>query len=594
MAERSLWRDGQAISLTPKALDTLAALLANPGRLVEKDELMKTVWPDAFVEEGNLAVQISLLRKTFGEVAYIETVPRRGYRFVEPVRQATLSPAPLAVAAVEPPPVERTAAPARSRRWILASAGALAGGAAVLSAFRHRANPRHVPVASVAVLPFQVLNAKPDDEGLGLGLTDAVITRLGGLDRFIVRPTSAVREFDKPTRDPQAAGSKLGVEAVLDATLQSAGNKVRLNARLVRAADGQNLWSDTFDLEHADLFTLEDQISNRLAQSLFGQAAPASRYRPDPEAFRLVTLARYYRNRWTSAGQRKAIEVAEQALAIDPKYADAYAIEAGAWSLLGYFLGVPPKEAYPKAEEAAMKALSLDSRQTDAHHAMATTRFFYRWDFAGAEAHLRKALEANPNNDDSLHMFGLLETVRHRNAEGLEWTKKSVAINPGSAWRHVGMTFQYACLERIGDALAESQKAHDLDPALGATLFDQYNLNMVRGDHRAAVEAFCRQVERQKEFAGAMKAAFDKGGIRAFLEARISNYLERAREGAPVSRLVLAQQYTFLGNADEAMRWMEEAAEERQGTVVFVNQHPMYKSLRSHPRFVALVKRIGL
>lgn len=200
--ERTLWRDGHIVPLTPKALDTLAALIASPGRLVEKDDLMQAVWPDTFVEEGNLAVQISLLRKAFGEESYIETAPRRGYRFVAEVRE-TGAPEPPAQVTLAPEP---RPSPATTRRWVLAAGGAAlaAGGAAVWGVLRFL-DAKRFP-ASVAILPFQVLQATPGDEALGMGLADAVITRLGALNRFIVRPTTAVRQFDQPSRDPLRAG----------------------------------------------------------------------------------------------------------------------------------------------------------------------------------------------------------------------------------------------------------------------------------------------------------------------------------------------------------------------------------------------------
>jgi DNA-binding winged helix-turn-helix (wHTH) protein/TolB-like protein/tetratricopeptide (TPR) repeat protein len=576
-AEKTLWRGQQAVPLTPKTLDTLAALLESAGKLVSKEVLIKAVWPDTFVEEGNLAVQISLLRKTLGEEGYIETVPRRGYRFIAPVRTVEESPA-------------KPAEPPIPRRWLLgAVASSVTGGTALLLAFRHRRGAERPSIASVAVLPFQLIRPDSRDEGLGLGLTDSVITRLGSLNKFVVRPTSAVRQYDLATRDGVAVGAKLGVEAVLDGTIQTADNRIRLNVQLIRVGDGRHLWADTFDLER-ELFRLEDQVSSRLAQSLFGESPDVSRYRPSPEAHRLVTLARYFRNRWTSAGQRKALEHVEQAIALDPRYAEAHALKAEAWSLLGYFFGVRPKEAYPKAEEAAQVALSLDDRVSDAHHAMAVVSLFYRWDFAHTEKHLRRALELNPNNPDPRHLFGLLRTLQHRNAEGKAELARVLDIDPASAWRHVGMSFQHACLNELDAAVAEALKAHELDPTLGAPMFDLYKLHMVRRDHRAAADWYFKWAERFRDpkRVAAVREAFAQRGMTGLLEARIQQELEQ-----PFSPLTLAQQYAYLGRTDDAVRWIEKAVEERQSTVLFL-QHPMYAGLRGHAGFQALVRRMGL
>jgi DNA-binding winged helix-turn-helix (wHTH) protein/TolB-like protein/Tfp pilus assembly protein PilF len=603
MAERILWREDHIVPITPKALDTLAALLEIPGRLVEKEDLIKAVWRDTFVEEGNLAVQISLLRKTFGDDTYIETVPRRGYRFVAAIRE--VAPEPAATHAPAPPvapdpapglPAPATPAPAAklTRRWLWGTAAGAAGGAILWRAFSNREAQGRTPVAVIAVLPFQILQAKPDDAPLALGLTDAVITRLGSANRFIVRPTSAVRQFDQPVRDPVSAGKTLGVEAVLEATIQAMSGQIRINAQLIRIRDGKHLWADTFDLERADLFTLEDELSNRLVRSLFGEGISSARHRPKPEAFRLYTLGRHYRNRWSAASAQKAVEYAGQAIAIDHDYAAAHALLADAWSVLGYFFGVPPRDAYPKAEAAARMAISLDDSSSEAHHVAGAVQLFYYWDFAKAERHLRTALELNPSNPESVHLFGLLRAIQRRNAEGVSALRKAVEIDPASAWRHVGMSFQYACSKQIQAAIAEAKKAHELDPMLGAPMFDLYNLHMVRGDHRRAVDWYLKQNTRpgSDPALAAMRETFDKKGIRGFLEARIAHSLKHTpRIRTP---LVIAQQYAFLGRRDEAMLWVEKSMEERQSTILFINQHPMYASLRGHPKFEQIVRTIGL
>lgn len=591
-ADRTLWRDGHIVPLTPKALDTLAALVETPGRLLEKEELIQAVWPDTFVEEGNLAVQISLLRKTFGDDSYIETVPRRGYRFVAPVRDVALpgdpQPAPDGPAAI----ALDTVPAAPTRRWMVAAgAAAIASGAAAVWGVRRSSVPNNLP-SSLAVLPFQILNGQTDDQMLGVGLADAVIALLGGNNRFVVRPTSAVRKFDQSQRDPVAAGASLGVEAVLDATVQLSAGRVRLNAALLRVRDGRRLWADTFDLSRADLFTLEDQLSARIAGSLSGESLRYSAYRPSPEAHRLYTLGQYHRNRWSTAGNRKAIEYAEQAIAIDPRYAAAHALRAQAWSMLGYFFGVAPREAYPQADESVQTALSLDDQLADAHHVSGASRLFYHRDFAAAGRHLRRSLQLSPNHPDSLQVMGLLLAVQHKNADGISYAHRALEVDPTSAWRYVGTAAQYAYANQIPAAIEEEKKAHELDPALAAPFGDLFNQYTVLGDHRNAVDWLVRMYQRpgaDSAAGAALREAFDKRGLRAFQELRLRQLLDR--HAPPIA---IAQACTFMGRRDEAMQWLEQADEDRQSTVLFINIHPMYASLRDHPRFQALVRKIGL
>jgi DNA-binding winged helix-turn-helix (wHTH) protein/TolB-like protein/Tfp pilus assembly protein PilF len=597
--ERTLWRDGQMVPLTQKALETLVVLVSNGGRLVEKEDLLKAVWPDTFVEEGNLAVQISLLRKTLGEEGYIETVPRRGYRFAVPVKPVEKAERLPEASSEMPTPVSAEPAWHVTRRGVLTIAvTGVVGGA--LAAWRSlpTKQPQSVQIRSIAVLPFQMIQPNPGDEWLGLGLADAVITRLAGLNKCIVRPTSAVRQFDQVSRDSVAAGTKLGVEAVLDASIQSAGDRIRLNAQLIRVKDGQHLWTDTFDIRRADLFTLEDELAGRFARSLFGQSLAAGRYQPKSEAYRLYTLGRYHRSRWNGAGLRKAIEYFEQAVAIDPGYAAAYGLMANSWTLLGYFFGMPPREAYPKGEAIAQKALSLDDRAPEAHHAIAAIRLFFDWNFPQAEFHVRRGLELDPNNPDSLQLFGIVRTVQHKNSEGIAAMERALEVDPTSQWRHVGMTFQYACGGRMEAAIEEAKNAHELDPALAAPMLDLFNLHMVQGRHKDAVAWYLKFVDRpasgDRAAATALKEKFEKEGIQGFLRTRIARHLEQLRSGSGVGPMALAQLYTFLGERDEAVRWIEKAVEQRQSTVIFVNQHPMYASLRDQPRFREIVRRIGL
>jgi DNA-binding winged helix-turn-helix (wHTH) protein/TolB-like protein/tetratricopeptide (TPR) repeat protein len=549
-ADRTLWRDGQMVPLTPKALDTLVALVESGGRLIDKENLLKAVWPDTFVEEGNLAVQISLLRKVFGEDGYIETVPRRGYRFVAPITEVPDALAP--VIGKEPSLLKR--------RLLLGGAAAtVAAGAFAVWRVTRGLRTSFLSIRSVAVLPFQMLRPNPGDELLGLGLADAVITKLGGINKCIVRPTSAVRQFDQTSRDPVAVGAQLGVEAVLDASIQSAGDRIRVNVQLIRVSDGQHLWTETFDLRRGDLFTLEDELATQFSRSLFGGPPTEGRYQPKPEAHRLYTLGRYHRNRWNTAGQRKAIEYFEQAIAIDPGYAAAYAMMANSWILLGYLFGMPPREAFPKAQAAAEKALSLDDRLSEAHHALGSIRLFFDWNFADAERRVRRAIELNPNNADSVHAFGVVRTVLGKGKEGISALQLALDIDPTSQWRHGGMTFQYACANRIDAAIEEAKKAHELDPTLGAPMHDLFNLHMVLGRYREAVEWYLKQAGGDAPYAAALREKFQKEGIQGFLRARLAR--------GPAAPMAHAQLHTYLGERDEAVGWIEKAEEQRQSTV---------------------------
>ncbi len=593
-SERTLWRDGLLVPLTPKAFETLAILVEHRGKLLEKEALLSAVWPDSFVEEGNLAVQISLLRKTLGEEGFIETVPRRGYRFVAPVRE--ILPEPTIELASLRPPMDSNAV---SRRGVLAASAtavALASGAGVWW-FRVRQPVKAIPFRSLAVLPFRMLAPNPGDEQLGLGLTDAVITRFGGLNKCIVRPTSAIRQFEQVPPDPVAAGKKLDVDAVLDASVQTQADKIRVNAQLVRVQDGQHLWAETFDLKRADLFTLEDELATRFLRSLFGTPSAMPRYQPKPEAFRLYLLGKFHRNRWNSAGQRKAIEYFEQAVIIDPGYAAAHAANANAWSLLAYFFGIPTAEAYPKSIAAAETALRLDDQLSDAHHSMGAIRLFLDWDWQKARHHFQKALELNPNNVDSHHAYGVLNAIQKKQAEGIASLHRALEIEPASAWRHVGLAFQYGCAKRLEEAVEELKKAHELEPALGSPMQDLFfYLTLLKKD-KEAVEWHLKLMKTtgsEPEAIAAARATFEKGGMDGYLRNRIGRFEEQIRAGRRVSPILMSKLYSVHGDIEKAVSSLEESYKQRDSLTIFIGRLPLYDVLRGNTRFQALVQKMSL
>lgn len=346
---RLLLRDNRPVAVTPKAFETLAVLLEHAGEVVGKDELLKRVWPDTFVEDGILTQNIYTLRKALQEAGgrrpYIETIPRRGYRFTGPA-------------------AERKPAPAR----------------------REEAG-----IASLAVLPFEPLAGNTDDAYLGLGLADALITRLSNLRRIAVRPTSAVRRYLGIEREPAEVGRLLQVDAVLDGTIRRYGDSLRISVQLVSVRDDAPMWATRFDARSTDLFALEDSISRELAEELRLRLTRQERRRLNrsatrhPEAYDACLRGRYFWNRRTFEGLSKGIESFRRAIELDPGFALAYAGEADCLVLLPLFGAVAPREVFPKAIAAAERALALEDSLAEAQTSLAYARFIYerRWSMNG-------------------------------------------------------------------------------------------------------------------------------------------------------------------------------------------------------------------
>jgi DNA-binding winged helix-turn-helix (wHTH) protein/TolB-like protein len=349
-SERTLLRDGEPISVTPKAFEILTVLVRNSGHLVGKDKLMQEVWPDAFVEEANITQHVSMLRKALGEATdehrYIETVPREGYRFIASVRQESMGiaaqwqrtsivpfgqgletqDAPLKLDEDEQAKPQQTPI---ARQWSTAikkwrpgaralAAVILLGMAVALSYLWIASRPNQPDTAAatrtIAVLPFKSIGAEGDNEYVELGMADALITTLSNLRGIIVRPTSSVSKYTKLHQDAITSGRELGVETVLDGSVQKIGDRIRVTVRLIRSNDGASLWAETFDEKWTDVFSIQSSIAQKIAGALALQLTGeerrllSKRYTDNAEAYQLYLKGRYSSNKWTAEGFQKAIE----------------------------------------------------------------------------------------------------------------------------------------------------------------------------------------------------------------------------------------------------------------------------------------------
>ena len=378
---RRLLRDGHSVALTAKAFEALLALVENGGRLVAKDELMRRLWPDTVVEEANLTQTIFVLRKVLrerpGEHNYIATIPRRGYQFVAQVREV---------------PIDDSAA----------TGGSSDAPSVTIGADPERRAP--APARSVAVLPFTSLTPQDRNEYIGLGMADALITRLGNLHQIIVRPTSAVRPYAGMGRDAIAVGRELAVDAVLEGAVQRAGERIRVSVQLIGVQTAAPMWGERFDEQFTDIFEVEDSISERIAGSLIANLSReekqrlTKRYTESPVAYECYLKGRFHWNRRTDDDLRKAIAHFQGAVEHDPGYALAYAGLADCYTLLasaGYD-AEPPREALTKARRAATKALNLDQDLAEAQTSLALVKFRMDWNWNRRGARVRACDRTKP------------------------------------------------------------------------------------------------------------------------------------------------------------------------------------------------------
>ncbi len=647
-AERLLQRRGQDIPLPPKVFDLLLALVARHGQVVTKDQLMSEVWPDTFVEETNLKVYVSTLRKALsdgGEGAegtkFIETLPRRGYRFVGAVTEILPdAPAPPALLPQSPaPPALLPQSPAppaliiekQTHARIVIEEKEEAEETPIRAALPASVTPRRIPrrlvlvggvalalvfllgwfswerwvggerVRSLAVLPFVMLTPAQeqgqDAEPLGIGLADALITRLGGAGGIAVRPTSSVLKFSATDRDALALGQKLGVDAVLDGRLQRSGDQVRLTVQLLRTADGATLWAESFEEQRGGLFALQRSVSERLAHSLTLRLTPEQQrkvkkdYTRNAAAFEAYTRGRYFYGKQNKESFEKALGYFRQAIEIDPNYALAWAGIADCYigqSTTFVMMGALPHNALlAEARAAAERAIALDETLADPHVSLGAVLA----EDEGEAPHraLQRAIALNPNLAHAHTVYGLILTGEGRVAEGLAQMERARELDPLSLPINTYRGNILYRLRRHDEAEAQFRKALEMDPSF---IRAHYGLGIVLGQQRRYDEAIA-ELQKALELSkggsvplSALGYVYAAAGRRAEAEQALAQLEEKHRQNL-VAPLYVALVHTGLGNREQAFAWLEKMKGNHMMRLTMIDER--FDLLRQDSRLAALM-----
>src|SRR3954470_4870332 len=553
-----LRHDGAIVPLAAKAYETLSYLVEHAGTVVDKDELIRAVWPDTAVEENNLTQNISLLRRLFGEGRgehrYIATVPGRGYQLVATVRVAT-------------PPV-----------------------------------PHEPPATvSVAVLPFVNVSADPEYDFFADGLADELIVALSKIDRVRVIARASAFSFKGTQADIRTIATTLGVSLVLEGSVRRSGTRLRITAELVNAADGCQVWSARYDreMDMRDMFDVQDELTRAVLDAVRPNLpAPNAVVTPhrtkNVVAHELYLKGRFHLFRMTQPGIEAGVQYFERAVDADPTYALAYVGLAHAYRMYALSLELPPSEIHVKAKAAALKAVELDPSLAEAHAVLAFNIYWFEWAWDSAERHFARALELNPDSADTLWMYAHLPSNAGRHAQALTAISHARSLDPlsglipameGQMLLHAGRTDE--ALDRLRDAIeleprsrvahlfaarayiekgafdaaaAEAEAARLLAPANTQALAFEACANARRGEHRKAEASRARLLE-----------------------------LLRERYGSPYHSAIACN---GLNKPAEAIAWLERAFEARDPMMVFLNVEPSWRNLRDTARFRVLLKKM--
>lgn len=581
--ERLLLREGRPVEVPPKVFDLLLALVSRGGHLIEKEELLRTVWEGSFVEEGNINRNISTLRRILGDEAgasrFIETVPKRGYRFVAPVRQFGFSPD--------------------------------AGPATIHTTPVHVAHETNAPEArgaraarrAIAVLPFKLTGScEPDGEYLGLGLADALVTRLCNIRELVVRPTSAVARYSSPSEDIIEAGRELKVSAVLDGRVQRAEGRVRVTVQLVSVEEGATLWAEKFDERWTDIFTVQDSISEQVARALTVKLTSEEREglvkhgTESLEAFQLYLRGRSHWNRFAEGELRRAVEFFQLAIEIDPSYALAHCGVADCYNFVGIYGVLPPSLAFSKAKAAAERALQIDPALAEAYTPLGFADFYYGWDWAGAESKFRRGIGLNPGYVTAHHHFSFMLSALGRYEEALAELSRALEVDPLSPLINIALGFCHWNGRRYGEAEEQCHKTLARDPDY---FMARYGLAMTyahTGRHAEGIAEGKEAAHVSNENPLALATlghAYAVAGLAREAEELLGRLREMARQRY-VPPYFMATVCTGMGRRDEAFEFLEAGFEGRDGWLTWLGVEPRFDQLRDDPRFDDLLRRIGL
>lgn len=591
LEQRLLWHDEETVALAPKVFETLILLIEHRGRVVKKEEMMKALWPDRFVEESNLTQNIFMLRKILGEgtgkAQYIETIPKRGYCFIGTVKE-TQEEVKLTANTEPVDDLEPQTQPEISARSDAAK-------------------------ISIAVLPMVNETGDPALEYLSDGITDTIINSLSQLPHVRVIARSLVYRYKGKGADALEVGRELTADTVVISRIVALGNVLIITAELVEVSTGWQLWGEQYRSRLSDILQVQDEVATNISAQLHARLAEADKKRLDkhfieeehkrlgkhytknPEAFQSYLIGRHFRNMRTGEGYQKAIESFEEAIKLDPTYALAHAALADSYVAYDFFGILPPWETSTKAKAAALKALLIDDTLAEAHTSLACVKMMYERDWPNAEREFKRALELNPDYAHAHNWYSHFLMAMGRIEESLAESEVALKLDPLDDSINQYLGWHYIHARQFGRAIAQLEKTLADNPDF---FLARVTLGMAyaqKGEAEKAIEEFEKayKLEKNAIVLGFLGYAYALAGIREEAEKKL-NELEELSKRIYVPPFSMGLICTALGESTEAFEWFEKAYAAQNEWLNWLKVAPEVDPLRADSRFHDLMRLLNL
>ncbi|MFM9904761.1 MAG: winged helix-turn-helix domain-containing tetratricopeptide repeat protein [Pyrinomonadaceae bacterium] len=557
--ERLLMRDGRPVSLKPKVLETLLALVRSRGRLMTKDELIGEIWAGNVVEEGNLTQYIFTLRKVFGETPqdhrFILTVPGQGYRFIAKVNEINSN-----------------------------------------NGFVTNGNSGSGKVASLAILPLKLLTVSESDHYLGLAIADALITRLSLNQTVTVRPTATIVRYSESDAEPVSIGRDLSVDAIVGGTIQKIKGKFHVNIQLTDVRTLKTIWARQFDADATDLISFQDQISAQVADSLtieLNRTCQGKKLPKGTQTYQMYLKGRFFWEKRCEVGIRKALNNVLEVVEAEPDFPLGHVGIADCYLFLGEYLFDKPQAAFPPARAAALKAVALDPGLAEAYASLGEYYFYYERNWAKAHEMYTEAIRLDPNYASAFHWYCWYLIAMNQYDEALVQIERAQTLDPNSLILNTirGLPFYYR--GEYEQAIRQFNDTLEIDPEFDHARYYLGSALVHSGKSKEAVTEFEKLVQAQpiQQFYGLLGYCYGVSG-EATKARRILKELDRMEKESYISPYIRAIVHTGLGEKDKALEMLQRALDQNAAWLVWLNADPFFSSLRNEPKFLRIIQEL--